>query len=121
MRPSRAAASKLWFTVVPDTMSTTRFTPLSPVAFFTCSGHVGSVVSIARSQPYSLSRARRPAWVEVPITSDAPLSLPICMPISPTPELAPWISSVSPAFRRPAVTTALCMVCSATGKHAACS
>ena len=55
------------------------------------------------------------------MTSDAPISLPICMPIRPTPELAPWISSVSPRLSRPAVTTALCMVCSATGKHAACS
>ena len=76
---------------------------------------------MARSAPNSFKRARRPALVEVPITSRAPLSLAICSPIRPTPELAPWISTVSPAFRRPAVTSALCMVCRATGSVAACS
>ena len=55
------------------------------------------------------------------MTRRAPLSLAICSPIRPTPELAPWIITVSPAFRRPAVTSALCMVCSAIGSVAACS
>jgi hypothetical protein len=91
------------------------------VAFFTCSGQAGSLESRGRSQSNSVSRARRSGLVDVPITSEAPISLAICMPISPTPALAPCISMVSPRFRRPAVTTALCMVCKATGKQAACS
>ncbi len=37
--------------------------------------------------------------MDVPITSRAPFSLAICMPISPTPELAPWISTLSPALQ----------------------
>ena len=76
---------------------------------------------MARSAPNSFSRARRASLVEVPITSLAPMSLAICRPISPTPELAPWIITLSPACRRPAVTSALCSVMSDTGSVAACS
>jgi hypothetical protein len=47
--------------------------------------------------------------------------LAICRPISPTPELAPWIITLSPVFSRPAVTSALCKVISETGSTAACS
>src|SRR3984893_11561482 len=65
--------------------------------------------------------AGRAGLVELPITGDAPISLAICIPIRPTPELAPWTSSVSPRLRRPAVTMALCMVASATGTQAGCS
>src|SRR5262249_8517302 len=74
-----------------------------------------------RSQPNSFSRARRASLVEVPMTTEAPICLAICMPKRPTPELAPWISTDSPFFSRPAPTTALCMVCSATAMQAACS
>ena len=74
------------------------------------------------AQPYSPSRARRAGLVEVPITIDAPISLPICKPIRPTPVLAPWISSVSPRLRRPAVTDPHCAWSAApTGKQAACA
>src|SRR5439155_18253413 len=59
--------------------------------------------------------------VAEPITGLAPFILAICRPISPTPELAPWISTLSPALRRPCVISALCSVCSATGSTAACS
>ena len=55
------------------------------------------------------------------MTSAAPMTLAICIPIRPMPALAPCIRKASPRCKRPAVTTALCMVCSATGKHAACS
>ena len=43
------------------------------------------------------------------------------MPSMPTPVLAPWIITASPALKRPAVTSALCMVCSPTGSVAACA
>ena len=59
--------------------------------------------------------------MELPSTSFAPINLAICMPIRPTAEDAPWISTLSPATRRPLVTTASCMVCNAMGKVAACS
>ena len=65
--------------------------------------------------------ARRVASVEEPITSLAPLNFAICIAISPTPELAPWISTVWPFCNAPDVTTALCMVASATGRVAASS
>ena len=55
------------------------------------------------------------------MTIEAPMCLAICMPRRPTPELAPWISTDSPFLRRPAPTSALCMVCTATGMQAACS
>ena len=55
------------------------------------------------------------------MTIEAPRCLAICMPNSPTPELAPWISTDSPFFSRPAPTSALCMVCTATAMQAACS
>src|SRR5215468_714872 len=121
MRPRMAAASMFWLATPPDTWSTIRSTPLPPVASFTLSGHLASRVSSARSQPNSFSRARLPSLVEVPITIEAPMCLAICMPKSPTPELAPWISTDSPFFSRPAPTRALCMVCSATAMQAACS
>ena len=104
-----------------ETWSTIRSTPFLSVAACTFSDQLGSVVSTARSAPNSLSRARRAALVEVPMTRRAPLSLAICSPIRPTPELAPWIITVSPALSRPAVTSALCMVCRAIGSVAACS
>ena len=78
-------------------------------------------MSMATSQPYSFSRARRAALVELPSTSFAPMNLAICMPISPTPELAPWIRMLSPRCSPPLVTTASCMVCSAIGRVAACT
>src|SRR5262245_42114878 len=121
MRPRIAAASMFWLATLADTWSTIRSTPLPPVAALTLSGHAGSRVSNARSQPKSLSRSRRLSLVEVPMTIEAPICLAICMPKSPTPELAPWISTDSPFFSRPAPTTALCMVCSATAMQAACS
>jgi hypothetical protein len=55
----------------------------------------------------------------VPTTSRAPIALAICMPIRPTPELAPWNSTASPTCIAPLVITASCIVCSATGKVAA--
>ena len=55
------------------------------------------------------------------MTIEAPMCLAICMPKRPTPELAPWISTDSPFLRRPAPTSALCMVCTATAMQAACS
>jgi hypothetical protein len=41
--------------------------------------------------------------------------------MSPTPELAPWISTLSPALSRPLVTTASCMVSSASESDPATS
>ena len=41
--------------------------------------------------------------------------------IRPTPELAPWMSTFSSFFRRPAVISALCIVCKATGRVVASS
>ena len=111
----------VWLTVGPDSMSTVRFTPLPPVASSTCFGHSGSLVLTARSAPNSLSRARRASLVEVPTTNFAPISLAICKPMMPTPELAPWTITVSPALSRPAVTSALCKVFSPIGRVAACS
>ena len=59
--------------------------------------------SSARSQPYSLRRARFSALVEVPMTSFAPISLAICMPMMPTPALAAWmrtaLARLQPALR----------------------
>jgi len=60
----------------------------------TWSTQAGSLESIARSAPNSPRRPRRVGSVEEPITSDAPLSLAICIAIRPTPELAPWISTL---------------------------
>ncbi len=48
------------------------------------------------------------------------MNLAICIPMMPTPELAPWMSTLSPFLSRPAVTSALCIVCSAIGSVAAC-
>ena len=76
-------------------------------------------MSIARSQPYSASRARHSGLREVPSTCLAPMNFAICIPISPTPEEAPWIRMLSPFCRPPLVTTASCMVCSAIGRVAA--
>ena len=117
MRPSSAVHCMVWLTVGPDSMSTVRFSPLPPVASSTCSGQSGSLVLTARSAPNSLSRARRASLVEVPTTNFAPISLAICRPMMPTPELAPCTITVSPAFRRPAVTSALCSVLSPIGKR----
>ncbi len=47
------------------------------------------------------------------------MSLAICKPMRPTPELAPWIITLSPGRSRPAVTSALCSVMSETGSVAA--
>ena len=102
-------------------MSTVRCTPLPSVAASTCSGHFGSRVSTARSAPNSFSFARRSSLVEVPTTSFAPISLATCSPMIPTPELAPCTITNSPAFIRPAVTSALCSVLSPIGSVAACS
>ena len=55
----------------------------------------------------------RPERSSEPNTGFAPFILAICRPIRPTPELAPWISTLSPSFSRPCVTSALCSVCSA--------
>ena len=55
------------------------------------------------------------------MTSFAPLSLAICMPMMPTPELAPWMMMLSPGCSRALVTIASCIVPSALGKVAACS
>ena len=93
MRPSTAAARRFSLATLAETWSTIRSTPLPSVAFSTSSAQAVCVVSTARSAPNSFSRSRRLALVEVPITSRAPLSLAICMPIRPTPELAPWIST----------------------------
>ena len=49
------------------------------------------------------------------------MNFAICIAIRPTPELAPWISTVWPGCSAPLVTTALCMVASATGRVAASS
>src|SRR5262249_28876621 len=73
------------------------------------------------SAPNSFRLARRASLVDEPITTFAPMSLAICKPIRPTPELAPWIITLSPARSRPAVTSALCSVMSETGSVAACS
>ena len=59
--------------------------------------------------------------VELPTTTVAPMNFAICSPISPTPELAPWIMMALPGAHSPCVTTALCMVCKATGSVAATS
>jgi len=116
-----AQARRLPFATAAETWSTISSTPRPPVASSTRSGQAGSPVSTATSQPNSPSRARRSALVELPSTSFAPIDLAICMPMRPTPEDAPWISTLSPATRRPFVTTASCMVCNAMGKVAACS
>ena len=73
------------------------------------------------SAPNSVSLARRPALVEVPITRPAPMNFAICSPIRPTPELAPWITTLWPFLSWPLVTTASCMVCRPTGSVAAVS
>ena len=85
------------------------------------SSQVGSLVLTARSAPYSLSLARRASLVEVPTTNFAPISLAICNPMMPTPELATCTITLSPALSRPAVTSALCSVFNPIGRVAACS
>src|SRR3954468_20284668 len=121
MRPFTFVAARFWLATLPETWSTMRSTPSPFVAFSTSSTHEGSGEAPARSAPYSFSRPRRVASVEEPITSLAPLSFAICIAIRPTPELAPWISTACPGCTPPMVTTALCMVASATGRGAASS
>ena len=121
MRPSSAVHRIVWLTVGPDSMSTVRLTPLPPVAAKTSSGHFGFLVSTTRSAPKSLSLARRSGLVEVPTTNFAPMNLATCKPMMPTPELAPCTITLSPAFRRPLVTSALCSVLRPIGSVAACS
>jgi len=84
-----------------DTWSMIRCTPLPSVAAMTSSAQAGLDVSMARSAPQSFSRARRPASVDEPITRLAPMNLAICMPMMPTPELAPWISTDWPFRKAP--------------------
>ena len=88
------------FATEAETMSMMTLTPLPPVASSTSSDQFGLRVSMARSAPYSLSFARRASLVEVPMTSFAPLSFAICMPMMPTPELAPWMMMLSPGCSR---------------------
>ena len=121
MRPRIRVARRFALATGADTWSTIRWTPWPSVAASTASGQAGSALSMARSAPYSASLARRSALVEVPITRAAPISLATCKPISPTPELAPWISTAWPRCIWPLVTSASCIVCSAIGSVAACS
>ena len=76
---------------------------------------------MATDEPIQGGSPRRPASVDDPITNFAPLSFAICIAIRPTPELAPWIKTDWPGCNAPLVTTALCMVASATGRVAASS
>ncbi len=121
MRPSILVACSVWLARFPVTWSTTVSAPSPFVASRTWLTHFGSLVSTARCAPNSPSRARRSALVEEPMTSAAPFSRAICNPIRPTPELAPRIRTLLPGPASPCVTTASCMVCSATGRVAASS
>ena len=90
-------------------------TPFPPLASIACWGHFGSLLSIAKSAPNLVSCARLSGVVDVPITVLAPISLAICIAISPTPDEAPCTRTVSPFFNSPTVTIALCIVLIAIG------